>query len=154
MRWLSSSTLPNSPSTVRTINAGAGMMAGRPSTCPRVFASSRFLTGLGAQKFSGPLTCGCSHTNRIAAIRSVRCIQGNHWLPLPMGPPTKDLKAGIILARAPPPFPRITPNRISATRIPLAVAFRASASQSTETDAKKSLPGFSSSFKRSSPRLP
>jgi len=92
--------------------------------------------------------------NKIAAIRSSRWIQGNHWFPLPREPPTNILNAGIILARAPPFFSRTTPNRMTAILAPFSAACRASFSQSRDTWAKKSWPTLSSSFRISSPLFP
>jgi len=61
--------------------------------------------------------------------------------PLPRGPPAKRENTGSIFASAPPSFAKTIPVLTVTTRVfPSAAAFAASASHSTQSLARKSLP--------------
>ena len=69
-------------------------MVGRCSAAPSAFVNSRLVTGLGATRFTGPLTGSAVSRKMIAATSSSMVIQLVYWRPLPSRPPRPSLKIG------------------------------------------------------------
>src|ERR1041385_4925326 len=152
-RWPVSRTSAISPKARRSTNAGTGAQLGRRSVLPSVVQNSFILTGSGAVAFTAPRAFERMR-NSINPISSSRWIHGIHCLPEPSGPPRKNLNGGTIFVSAPPLRPSTIPVRSKTTRAPEPSARSASASQSRQRRARKSLPGGSLSVTISSPRGP
>ena len=82
-----------SPNITRSANRGSQKNAGRRSTRPSVLANSRFVTGFGATRFTGPRTASVARQWRIARAVSPTVIHGTHCLPEPRIAPAPSLKA-------------------------------------------------------------
>src|ERR1035441_5282337 len=134
-------------------NLATGSRAGGDSIPLRTRVNSLLVTAFGAVKFTGPRT-SLSNSHAIALISSSRVIQLHHWAPDPNLPPRPSLNSGSSLGSAPPCLLRTTPVRAQITLIPAAAAGAVSASQRTQSDAKKSLPVELCSVRISSPRSP
>ncbi len=102
-RWpISTPSSANGPSPARRTKPGTATGSdGRCSVLARVFVNSRFVTGAGPTRLTGPETSAVSRW-RIAATSSGRLIQLTHWRPLPSGAPRPALKIGSWGASAPP----------------------------------------------------
>lgn len=62
-RWLHKTAAASSPMTIRSSRDGVRMKTGRFKTRPMALEKSRFRTGLGEQKLTGPLTASFFKTN-------------------------------------------------------------------------------------------
>ena len=78
----------------------------------------------GATRFTGPVRLADRCTRGSRATSSAMWIQGNHCLPLPIGPPTNALNGGSIFSSAPPCALRTMPVRTCTERTASALRLR------------------------------
>ena len=104
-----------------------------------------FVVAFGAVRLKTPSCELFSTTNLNALHKSFICINEKYCFPLPIFPPSPNLKGVTIFANAPPLLPRTIPNLKIAHLTPNSFALEASSSQSLQTFAKKSVPNSYSS---------
>ena len=138
----------------RARTSGSGARWGRASTLPRALVNVLLSTGLGADTLKAPRASSSSMRWVTAAAASSMWIHAIYCSPLPRRPPTPSLKAGSILARAPPSGDSTMPNRALTSRTPRASAASACSSQTAHTCARKSSPAPASSVTTVSPQAP
>ena len=91
-RWPSRITDPNSPNTSFIIKDGAGMNDGLPIAFPIALPRSTFLTGKGAEKFTGPRIFSCFYKKQFGSTEILDVHPGNPLPPAPNRTTGKELE--------------------------------------------------------------
>ena len=137
---LSRASSANSPSAARTANPGTISGVGRFTARPNAVVNSALVTGAGPVRFTGPDSRSSEIANCSARTVSSRLIHDMYWRPLPSRAPRPSENSGLSWRSAPPAAASTTPVRASTTRVPASCAGAVTASQSTQSWARKPVP--------------